>query len=40
MIPLTAVLLALQGVAQVLRCVVAIRTNRWPGEPLEHEVVA
>jgi len=39
-IPLTAVLLSVQGLAQVLRCVAAIRTNRWPGEPLEHEVVA
>lgn len=39
-IPVTAVLLSVQGLAQVLRCVVAIRTNRWPGEPLEHEVVA
>ncbi len=39
-IPLSAVLLAIQGLAQVLRCLVAVRTNRWPGEPVEHEVVA
>lgn len=39
-IPLTAVLLSLQGVAQVLRCLAAIRTNRWPGEPHQPEVVA
>ncbi len=39
-IPFSAVLLALQGLAQVLRCVVAIRTNRWPGDHGEYEVVA
>lgn len=31
-IPLGAFLLLLQGVAQMLRCVIAIRTGRWPDE--------
>ncbi len=31
-IPVAAFLLLLQGVAQVLRCIVAIRTGRWPDE--------
>ena len=30
MIPLSAFLLLLQGVAQVLRCIITIRTGRWP----------
>lgn len=29
-IPIAAFLLLLQGVAQVLRCVIALRTGRWP----------
>ncbi len=38
-IPVAAFLLLLQGVAQVLRCVIAIRTGRWPDHE-EAEVVA
>lgn len=35
-IPLGALLLLVQGVAQVLRCIIAIRTGRWPdGAPRE-----
>ncbi len=29
-IPIAAFLLLLQGVAQVLRCIIALRTGRWP----------
>ena len=36
LIPFGAMLLALQGVAEVLRCVVCIRENRWP--PRLHDV--
>lgn len=37
-IPVAAVLLLLQGVAQALRCIIAIRTGRWP-DYVEPEVV-
>ncbi len=36
LIPFGATLLALQGVAEVLRCIVCIRENRWP--PRLHDV--
>ena len=31
-IPVAALLLLLQGVAQVLRCIIALRSGRWPDE--------
>jgi TRAP-type mannitol/chloroaromatic compound transport system permease small subunit len=30
LIPLAGALLALQGVAEVIRCIIALRTGRWP----------
>lgn len=36
MIPFGATLLALQGLAEVLRCILCIRDNRWP--PRLHDV--
>ena len=43
-IPLAAFLLLLQGIAQALRCVIALRTGQWPDEeeqrPEEAETVA
>jgi TRAP-type mannitol/chloroaromatic compound transport system permease small subunit len=36
LIPVGASLLALQGFAEVLRCVICIRDNRWP--PRLHDV--
>jgi len=30
LIPFGAALLAIQGVAEVLRCILCIRDNRWP----------
>ncbi|MFN3614642.1 MAG: TRAP transporter small permease subunit [Rubrimonas sp.] len=30
MIPLTGLILLIQGIAEVFRCVIAIRENRWP----------
>lgn len=36
MIPIGAALLSLQGVAEVLRCVICLRENRWP--PRLHDV--
>ena len=38
-IPTAAFLLLLQGVAQVLRCVIAIRTGRWPPDTPPPEVL-
>ena len=38
-IPAGAALLTLQGVAQVLRCVTAIRTGQWPADMAEAEVL-
>lgn len=38
-IPAGAFLLLLQGVAQVLRCIIAIRTGRWPAGTAEAEVI-
>lgn len=31
-IPVAAFLMLLQGVAQVMRCILAIRTGRWPDQ--------
>jgi TRAP-type mannitol/chloroaromatic compound transport system permease small subunit len=36
MIPIGAVLLLLQGVAEVLRCLICLRDDRWP--PRLHDV--
>jgi TRAP-type mannitol/chloroaromatic compound transport system permease small subunit len=30
LIPITGLLLFIQGVAEIIRCVITIRTNRWP----------
>ncbi|MCC6946857.1 MAG: TRAP transporter small permease subunit [Bradyrhizobiaceae bacterium] len=30
LIPITGLLLFIQGVAEIIRCIIAIRTNRWP----------
>lgn len=38
-IPLAALLLLLQGIAQVLRSIIAIRTGRWPGDYPKPEAV-
>lgn len=38
-IPLGAFFLLLQGVAQVLRCIIAIRTGHWPAGTAEAEVI-
>ncbi len=38
-IPAGAFLLLLQGIAQSLRCVIAIRTGRWPTGTAEAEVI-
>lgn len=44
-IPIAAFFLTLQGVAEVIRCIVALRTGQWPQrlqdvEELEKEVIA
>lgn len=39
-IPIGAFLLLVQGVAQVMRTIIAIRTNRWHDQEREAEVVA
>jgi len=36
LIPLTGVFLLLQGIAEIIRCVICIRTNMWP--PRLHDV--
>ncbi len=38
-IPAGAFFLALQGVAQVLRCIIAIRDGQWPADMAEAEVL-
>jgi TRAP-type mannitol/chloroaromatic compound transport system permease small subunit len=38
-IPAGAFLLLLQGIAQVLRSIIAIRTGRWPAGTAEAEVI-
>jgi len=36
LVPVTGVLLLLQGIAEIIRCVICIRTNAWP--PRLHDV--
>lgn len=38
-IPAGGILLTVQGIAQVLRCVIAIRDGRWPAGMAEAEVI-